>query len=99
MAVPANVSRRSGARTVGVTRGLSVILAAVWTAFLSSGCTEDAADNDLDAEARIDLAVRRDRRPPIVSITAPAQGADVAGVVGLAANATDDVGVTQVAWY
>ncbi|MDD5687959.1 MAG: Ig-like domain-containing protein [Elusimicrobia bacterium] len=37
--------------------------------------------------------------PPTVSITSPANGATVSGSVSVAANATDDVAVTQVGFY
>ncbi|HVN26740.1 MAG TPA: Ig-like domain-containing protein [Candidatus Paceibacterota bacterium] len=39
-----------------------------------------------------------DTIPPIISVTAPAQGASLSGVVSLAAAASDNVGVTQVQW-
>src|SRR3989442_7428872 len=37
-----------------------------------------------------------DRTPPTVSVTTPAAGATVAGIVTIAANASDDVGVAGV---
>lgn len=37
--------------------------------------------------------------PPSVSLTAPTEGATLAGNVGLAATASDDVSVTQVSFY
>ena len=40
-----------------------------------------------------------DNAPPTVSITSPANGASVTGVVNLAASAADDTGVTQVEFY
>jgi hypothetical protein len=41
----------------------------------------------------------RDRKPPNVSVTAPAAGATVSGTAMLAASASDNVGVTRVTWY
>ncbi len=38
-------------------------------------------------------------QPPTVSVSGPAAGATVSGAVTLAANASDDVAVTQVKWY
>ncbi len=40
-----------------------------------------------------------DQVPPTVTMTAPANGSTVSNVVTLAANATDDVGVTLVEFY
>ncbi len=49
----------------------------------------------LDAEA----PAPGDRAAPTVSITAPADGATVSGMVALAVEAADDVGVTQVDYF
>jgi hypothetical protein len=46
-----------------------------------------------------DAKVVPDNAPPMVSITAPAAGASVAGDVTVAATATDDAGVTRVEFY
>ena len=40
-----------------------------------------------------------DSTPPAVSISAPADGASIAGTVTIKANATDNVGVTKVEFY
>jgi hypothetical protein len=40
-----------------------------------------------------------DTTPPTTSITAPANGATVSGTVGVAASASDNVGVTKVEFY
>jgi len=37
--------------------------------------------------------------PPIVSITAPVNGATIAGIVTFSASAGDDLGVTKVSFY
>jgi len=41
----------------------------------------------------------RDKKPPNVSLTAPAAAVTVSGTVTLSAAASDNVGVTRVAWY
>jgi hypothetical protein len=41
----------------------------------------------------------KDRIPPVVSITAPANNAAVTGVTAITATATDNVGVTKVEFY
>lgn len=38
----------------------------------------------------------KDRNPPVVSVTSPAEGATVSGAVTVSADATDDVGVASV---
>ncbi|HEV8688371.1 MAG TPA: Ig-like domain-containing protein, partial [Gaiellaceae bacterium] len=40
-----------------------------------------------------------DTQPPVATVTAPAEGSTVSGSVTLTADATDDVGVTQVTWF
>ncbi len=40
-----------------------------------------------------------DRQPPVVTVTEPADGAVVHGIVPVRATATDNVGVTQVKFY
>ena len=41
----------------------------------------------------------RDRTPPTVTVTAPTGGSTVSGTTMLGADASDNVGVTQVQWY
>ncbi|MEW5766519.1 MAG: Ig-like domain-containing protein [bacterium] len=41
----------------------------------------------------------KDAAPPVVNITSPANGATVKGTVTVTANASDNVGVTQVEFY
>jgi subtilisin family serine protease len=40
-----------------------------------------------------------DTTPPTATITAPAQGSTVSGVVSVSVSGTDNVGVTKVEWY
>src|ERR1019366_1837125 len=52
----------------------------------------DAAGNT--ATSSVSVTVNNDTTPPVVSMTAPANGATVSGTVTVTANATDNVGVT-----
>jgi hypothetical protein len=59
----------------------------------------DAAGNQT-VSAAVGVTVSNvDASPPTVSITSPANGATVFGVVGLTATAADDVGVVGVRFY
>ena len=44
-------------------------------------------------------AARPDSQPPTATVTSPTSGASVTGTVTLAANASDNVAVTQVKWF
>src|SRR6185295_16373642 len=55
----------------------------------------DAAGNRATA-AGISVTVNNDTTPPVVSMTAPANGATVSGTVTVSANATDNVAMKQV---
>jgi hypothetical protein len=55
----------------------------------------DAAGN-VGESSPISVLVNNDLTPPVVSITAPANGATVTGLVSLSASASDNVGVTSV---
>jgi hypothetical protein len=48
---------------------------------------------------RLNVSTSGDTIPPTVSLTAPADGASLSGPVELAANATDNTGVTKVEFY
>jgi PKD repeat protein len=56
----------------------------------------DAANNESAASAQAQAVVTSDTTAPAVSISAPAAGAAVSGVVNVTAAASDDVGVTGV---
>src|SRR5438128_7745348 len=55
----------------------------------------DAAGNTATSSS-VTVTVFNDSTPPAVSLTAPANGATVAGTVTISANATDNVGVVGV---
>jgi len=76
-----------------VSRG-RLILAAGVLAMLLAGCkTGDSVNTSSDPKPP---PPGGDTTPPTVSITAPANGATVAGTVTVGANATDNVGVVGV---
>jgi thermitase len=56
----------------------------------------DVLDDILDEFTVTGPAAKTDSTPPSVSMTAPAAGATVSGVVAVSANATDNVGVSSV---
>src|SRR5205823_4784958 len=57
----------------------------------------DAADNTATATFTFTTLFRpSDTAPPTVSITAPAAGSTVSGIVAVAVSAADNVGVTRV---
>jgi hypothetical protein len=58
---------------------------------------KDAANNS--SSSSVSVAVNNDTTPPTVSIGAPANGAIVVGTVTVSAYASDNVGVTSVAFY
>jgi hypothetical protein len=57
---------------------------------------QDAAGNVGPSSNEISAAITTDTQAPIVSLTAPANGATVSGTVSLGANASDDVAVAGV---
>jgi hypothetical protein len=58
----------------------------------------DAAGNAGTSPA-VSVTVNNDTQAPVTSITAPANGATVLGIVSVTASATDNVGVTSVEFY
>jgi hypothetical protein len=58
----------------------------------------DAVGNNTTSEP-ITVTLANDQTPPTVSLTSPASGASVSGLVTLSADATDNVGVTRVEFY
>ena len=59
--------------------------------------TDSAGNSTTSASVSVTVDnTTKDTTPPAVSITAPANGAKVSGVVGVAANATDNVSVASV---
>jgi regulation of enolase protein 1 (concanavalin A-like superfamily) len=87
--------------------------ASSWTAFSASAhhyvrLTADSCDLTIEAvgtagtvfdAAALSVCAAPDTTAPTVSITAPADGADVSGTVSVAAGAADDVGVAKVGFY
>jgi N-acetylneuraminic acid mutarotase len=63
-----------------------------------SGGIADIAGNPLAADYVWNFTVG-DSTPPTVAITYPAPGATVSWVVGIAADASDNIGVTRVEFY
>jgi len=57
---------------------------------------QDVAGNMSLASNELPIVVLADTTPPTISMTAPAQGAMLAGSVTVSATATDDVGVAGV---
>jgi hypothetical protein len=49
--------------------------------------------------APVSVTVNNDKTPPTVSLTSPADGATLSGTINLTVSASDNVGVTQVAYY
>jgi hypothetical protein len=60
---------------------------------------KDAAGNVSAAKSAAVVITLPDTQAPSVSITAPANGAAVSGLVNLAASASDNVGVAKVEFY
>lgn len=58
----------------------------------------DAAGN-VGISQSVSVTVSNDLIAPTVAITSPANGATIGGTVSVAANATDNVGVTKVEFY
>ena len=65
-------------------------------ATIAAGSASDSAGNGNTASSSTDNAVTFDTVAPVVSLTAPANGATVSGVVTIAATASDATGVTGV---
>jgi surface-anchored protein len=57
---------------------------------------DDASGNSVTSQT---VTVLVDNSPPMVSITSPSAGSDLAGTVTVNANASDNVGVTGVQFY
>ncbi|HXI41409.1 MAG TPA: Ig-like domain-containing protein, partial [Bryobacteraceae bacterium] len=63
--------------------------------YLSAG-GYNSSDDIVDEFTAMGPSIVPDTTPPVVSMTAPANGATVGGVVTVSANATDNVGVASV---
>jgi hypothetical protein len=57
---------------------------------------QDVAGNISAPSSEVSVPVFADTTPPSISMTAPADGANVSGTVTISANASDDVGVAGV---
>ncbi len=89
------------ALTWSVSGGGAVDAAGLFTAGATPGgpYTLTASGGGLMALAQVTLSLAPDTHPPSVSLTAPAPNAVVTGALALEAAASDDVGVTKVAFY
>src|ERR1051326_2401689 len=75
-----------------------------WSASTASAGTHtitatayDAAGNSKASSTSVSVAALADTTPPTVSIGSPGDGATLSGATAVQVNASDDVGVTQVA--
>jgi hypothetical protein len=66
---------------------------------LTARATDTANQTTTSAAVSVTVANVVPDNPPTVSLTAPANGATVAGAVNVAATASDDKGVTQVEFF
>ncbi len=71
-------------------------LVAVGTHVLTARATDLSSNVGTSAPVTVTVAPPPDTTPPVVSITAPADGSTVSGIVTISANATDNVAVAQV---
>ena len=92
-----------GSKNVAVTGGPSTFNVAVsgmtsgtLLATIAAGSAGDLAGNGNTASSSTDNAVTFDAVAPVISLTAPANGATVSGMVTIAATASDATGVTSV---
>ena len=92
-------------RPVDQCKGHTAIPATNWTAgsVFDLGAEEYqtyggyyVSDDVIDGFTVVGPAIGPDTTPPVVSLTAPANGATVSGTVTVTANATDNVAVTGV---
>jgi hypothetical protein len=60
---------------------------------------DNGADSNENDGKIYEVSVPSDDAPPSASITSPADGATVSGIVQIQANASDDKGVTQVRFF
>ncbi|MCV0403325.1 MAG: Ig-like domain-containing protein [Chloroflexi bacterium] len=98
--VAASASQGPGAQTATLTPSTALLASTTYTATLrgGSGGITDLAGNALSSDVTWSFTTGApvDTTPPTVSLSAPAQGATVSGVVTISASASDDVGVTRV---
>jgi len=91
-------------KQVGNTLSISPFLVSLNTGTLTNGShtisavAKDAAGNSAAASINVTISNSTvDNTPPVVSISSPANGSTVSGTVSITANATDNVGVANVA--
>jgi fibronectin type 3 domain-containing protein len=97
--IPATVTYDVASNTTTLQPSAPLGNSTVYTATIKGGPSgaTDLAGNPLAADMVWSFTtVAPDTAVPIVDVTAPADGATVAGTVTLFANATDDVGVSHV---
>ena len=86
----------SSANLVGQTSGLAYTDGVAAGTYYYVVTAYDAAGNQSAASGQAVATATADATPPTVSITNPAGGATVSGLVNLAANASDNVAVASV---
>lgn len=83
-----------------VTGGGTIGSSGLFTASTIGGpFTVTATANGISGTASVSVTAPPDTTPPTVSLNSPTNGTTVLGTIGLAASASDNIGVTKVSFY